>query len=430
MDGVSKEIAVTLGALSCLITVALGVGMARISILEEDELETASDWTTLERRGVGGRARLLEARLARGQAVTFELCSADAMEPSTWSNIVELTLVRTDLEEPMFAVPVDSRMLAGAARNEYGSCVTFASVDSLSVDTSHLIVAVDVLLRTREVAVIEVPLRVRVLARRRLEDIDLALVMGVLALSIGWVLAFAWVPRTVETSRALSSSKDAMRLAGGLGCVLLVGMAFAFGGARGPSVAFGSGVALALTQVGVACAFVSGGNVTTRLSALGMVSGGSRRWTILGLVIAPLAGFGLFVWAQLFLRQIPSEGTAPIEVFVRWPSGMLSIAVLAVFAPIAEEMFFRGFVFGALRGRGHDGLGWRDGLAIFGSTGVFVAAHLPQDWGNWGGVMSVMMAGLGFAVLRAGFRTTLVPCIAHLIYNGLLAMSILAAGAA
>jgi hypothetical protein len=44
-------------------------------------------------------------------------------------------------------------------------------------------------------------------------------------------------------------------------------------------------------------------------------------------------------------------------------------------------------------------------------------------------MVSVLTAGLGFTLLRATSRSTLVPCVAHLVYNGLLAASALAAGA-
>jgi membrane protease YdiL (CAAX protease family) len=352
------------------------------------------------------------------------------MEPSVWSNVVELALVRTDRGEPMFAVPVDARMLAGAAHNEHGSCVTFASVDSLSIDTNRLTVALDALVRESPSAILDVPLRARVLARRRLESTDLAIVMSVLALSIGGVLVFTRISSTAETTSRPSSSKDGLRLAAGFGCVLLVGIALAFWGARGSNAGLGTGLALALTQVGIAVAFVNESSLSARIAALGMVSAASRHRTVLGLAIAPFIGFGLFVLAQVLLRQIPSDGTAPIEAFVRWPSGMLSIAMLAVTAPIAEEVFFRGFVYGALRGQERHASIGRGALAVIGTTVLFAAAHLPQDWGNWGGVTAIMVAGLGFALLRAVFRTTLVPCVAHLVYNGLLAMSILAAGAA
>jgi membrane protease YdiL (CAAX protease family) len=110
---------------------------------------------------------------------------------------------------------------------------------------------------------------------------------------------------------------------------------------------------------------------------------------------------------------------------VRFPSGMLSFAALAVAAPIAEEVFFRGLVYATLRGRG----GWfRELWAISGSWVFFALGHLPQDWGNWGGLVAVLVAGLGFTMLRSLAGSTLVSCLAHLVYNGLLVLGELLPG--
>ena len=56
--------------------------------------------------------------------------------------------------------------------------------------------------------------------------------------------------------------------------------------------------------------------------------------------------------ARLAMRVVPASGEAPIEEFISWPSGALAFAALGMAVPLAEELFFRGFVFGALRQRG------------------------------------------------------------------------------
>ena len=50
-----------------------------------------------------------------------------------------------------------------------------------------------------------------------------------------------------------------------------------------------------------------------------------------------------------------------------------------------------------------------------------MVVHLPQTWGNWGGLSAICVAGLGFTTLRATFRSTPVSALAHLVYNALLA---------
>jgi membrane protease YdiL (CAAX protease family) len=126
-------------------------------------------------------------------------------------------------------------------------------------------------------------------------------------------------------------------------------------------------------------------------------------------------------WA---LSHVESTGEAPIEAFVSWPSGLLSFSALAVVAPIAEEVFFRGFVFGTID---NGQWGGRRALACVASFGLFAGAHWEQVQGNWGGLLSVTMAGVVFTLLRAISGSTLVPAIAHLTYNALLSASVLTA---
>jgi membrane protease YdiL (CAAX protease family) len=135
-----------------------------------------------------------------------------------------------------------------------------------------------------------------------------------------------------------------------------------------------------------------------------------------------LRGFAL--WA---LSNVEATGEAPIEAFVAWPSGLLSFGTLAVVAPVAEEVFFRGFVFGAI----DDGRwGGRRALAFLLAWSLFALAHLQQVWGNWGGLLAVTTAGLVFTSLRALSGSTLVPALAHLVYNALLSVSVLTAALA
>lgn len=184
-----------------------------------------------------------------------------------------------------------------------------------------------------------------------------------------------------------------------------------------------SGLALAAFELLLAGAFLV--RAPERLGILGVgrtesAPGDSvlhRARPYLLLVLAPIAGLALYRVAGLALSIVPSTGQAPIEAFVSWPSGMLSFAALAVTAPIAEEIFFRGLVYGVLRG---DGAGLRSLYAFAGSWIVFAVVHLPQTWGSWGGLLAIAIAALGFTALRAASGSVVVPAVAHLVYNGLL----------
>jgi membrane protease YdiL (CAAX protease family) len=107
---------------------------------------------------------------------------------------------------------------------------------------------------------------------------------------------------------------------------------------------------------------------------------------------------------------VPRTGEAPIETYIAWPSGALSFALVGMAAPLAEELFFRGFVFGALR---------RLGLlaAFLGSFGLFVLAHVQQVWGSWGALVSLILTAATLTALRALSGSTLVPALAHVLFN-------------
>ena len=161
------------------------------------------------------------------------------------------------------------------------------------------------------------------------------------------------------------------------------------------------------------------GGTTTRLKLVRP----SATWrTVVFFLAAPIIGFfmrGFAIWA---LSHVEATGEAPIEAFVSWPSGLLSFGTLAVIAPIAEEVFFRGFVFGAID---DERWGARRALAFLFAWGLFALAHLQQAWGNWGGLLAVTAAGFVFTLLRMLSGSTLVPALAHLVYNALLSVSAL-----
>ena len=130
---------------------------------------------------------------------------------------------------------------------------------------------------------------------------------------------------------------------------------------------------------------------------------------MLATLVAYYIAAGLF--ASLVLK--PDQEDIGGELGVGNPS--IVIAVLAVvmivgLAPIAEELFFRGFVFAGLRTR------WSLWPAAITSGLIFGLVHAPT------GITTVVpLAVLGFALCWLYDRTgSLWPCvIAHMINNGL-----------
>jgi membrane protease YdiL (CAAX protease family) len=201
-----------------------------------------------------------------------------------------------------------------------------------------------------------------------------------------------------------------------LGGMLLVPVAIPLDGATLP---FAFAALLAAWQVllafrGISLAARAG---RSRIDTLGL-SARSRR-AVIGLVAAPVIGVALFVIGGvvqgLVARLGPSETVSAMERFVSWPSATLAVAAVALISPIAEETFFRGFVFGELEGR----LGPL--LAGVLTTIAFVLPHLPQLWGAWGAIAALTVTSIALTGLRATTGSTLAPALAHLASNALIA---------
>jgi membrane protease YdiL (CAAX protease family) len=154
-----------------------------------------------------------------------------------------------------------------------------------------------------------------------------------------------------------------------------------------------------------------------RIDTLGVGAPTGR--AVVGLVAAPVVGVALFVIGgvvqALVARLGPAETVSAVERFVSWPSATLAVAAVALMSPIAEEIFFRGFVFGELEGR----LG---PLVAGGLTAIaFVLPHLPQLWGAWGAIAALCVTSIALTTLRVATGSTLAPALAHLAHNALLA---------
>jgi len=103
------------------------------------------------------------------------------------------------------------------------------------------------------------------------------------------------------------------------------------------------------------------------------------------------------------------QGVKEAMKIAREPAALLlSLAVFAGLAPLAEELVFRGLLYGWLAGR------WGAGVAVIVSSIAFAAAHVELAH-----VVLVLPLGLVFGLLR--WRTgSLWPSLAaHVANNGL-----------
>jgi membrane protease YdiL (CAAX protease family) len=133
-----------------------------------------------------------------------------------------------------------------------------------------------------------------------------------------------------------------------------------------------------------------------------------------GIVLA----FGL----QAFAHFLPMPKELPIDRFFQTPAEAWILSLFgATFAPLIEELFFRGFLYPVLARR----------LGIF--LGVVVTAagfgliHSPQLGRAWAPILVVFLVGLALTITRAVTNSVAAGVIIHMTYNTTLSVLIFAA---
>ncbi len=453
-----------LWAMSVLcLSAGLGLGGRRVAGLERHELEREGRWTPLAATpGANGAPEphrsLTTARLERGEEVTFEVCTQDRLDAKLWRGVVDFAVWDPIAQQLVLRAPLDRTLLARAKRSSRGSCIVLARSAALAAGGT---LAIEVVWpgRTLPAAVRGTPLRGRILARRPLAPSNripvglvlLGALLGLAALtrwrrsrepppadiaaptpstsppaapsSLAADSTASTRPPSTPSSQSVPSRSDPppplasesatralTRVGAGLAILLLAGTAIAFVPIGGATAALFRGLLLAAVQVLAAALLVHAAR-RERAAALGMTRP-TRALIALGL--APVIGVGLFYLGGLAARAIPSTGEAPVEAIVSWPSGTLAVALIAVVVPIAEELFFRGFLYGTLARR------FGEAVAFVATVLLFALAHLPQEWGAFGSLASIFIAGVGFTALRWWTGSSLAPTLAHLAHNTLI----------
>lgn len=137
-------------------------------------------------------------------------------------------------------------------------------------------------------------------------------------------------------------------------------------------------------------------------AALGIKAAGWRP-IVLGVLTTTALSFAV---SQLGVQP---EGVRQVTDIIRRPAEVFPLfAILALLAPLVEELVFRGLLYGWLAGR------WGQPVAFVVSSLAFAAAHVEPAH-----AVLVLPLGLWFGWLR--WRTgSLVPSlVAHTINNGL-----------
>ena len=397
------------GTFASLTFAALVIGWIRIRGLEDGERELSSDWISLDAASGAPGSTVVSARLMNvafhfGESALVEVCAQDKFHTPGWSSGVELVVWEPGRELLVVRTPLTRDLLASIRPGDHMACLVVG--DGL-VPASG-IYALDAVWPERPPppSVRSVLLRGRALARSALGPLDLA------PLGISWLctLAVVWTLGLKARPRPDASPARWVKMIVGVGLLWSVQALLSLVMFTGASGAMTRGLIFHVSAAVIAVALIGG----QRAESLGLVA---PRQPAVGLLIAiPAMGIVLAALAKLAVHWVPSTGEAPVQAFVSWPSGLMSFALLATVAPVSEELFFRGFIYGSLE-RVHPS------VAFAAASLLFVAAHAPQVWGNWGGLVGVAGVGIFLTALRAWTGSTTTSMIVHLVYNGTLAAS-------
>ena len=405
---------------------ALGLLAQRVYAHERGELDFASEPRSLAELARAPGSTAVSARIARvelqaGEHAVFELCVRDRLEPERWLDAFDLAVFQLPEMKLMLHVALDAKHLRLARRNAEDACLTLGG-GAIKRSGAYSVDAVWPRAKPAP-GLLQVPLQARVLGTQPVgpEERRIWLALGLSAI----VLLVVQVGRRSGAAPELDHGHEHVHVHEQQPDVSVAPRAL-----RVPmTVAAIATLALliALTQV------PSAGALATLLKGVSLIAvqcavplALARRWradrTFLPLAPAlrPAFAYGLalgaalLLWgiARMSLRLVPATGEAPIQTFVAWPSGLLCFAGLGVLLPLGEELLFRGLLYRTL-------LAWtgRVGVAALLCWLPFVALHAQQSWGNWGGLVSIAVAGVVLTALRVASGSVLVPALAHVLYN-------------
>ncbi len=128
-----------------------------------------------------------------------------------------------------------------------------------------------------------------------------------------------------------------------------------------------------------------------------------------------LVGAGLAVSVMIVAALFPPSEPPPIESMLSTPGAIWTFALFGIaFAPILEELIFRGFLF-----RVFDQLAGPS-VAVSMTAVLFASLHIPQLWGSWTGILLILGVGYVLSALRRHSRSIIPPIIVHVAYNSML----------
>lgn len=123
-------------------------------------------------------------------------------------------------------------------------------------------------------------------------------------------------------------------------------------------------------------------------------------------------GAALFLALSLFESLLPMPKDTPFEHLFDRPIDAYLLSLIAIsFAPVMEEVFFRGFMYPVLARS--MGVTW----AVVLSALPFALLHLPQYAYAWAAGFVIFVVGVGCGVVRATTKSVAASVLVHAGYN-------------
>jgi membrane protease YdiL (CAAX protease family) len=147
---------------------------------------------------------------------------------------------------------------------------------------------------------------------------------------------------------------------------------------------------------------------------------GKPFWRSLGwrrastLVWAIPAGVAVMLVSVALMRALDLRGVeSPLRKLFEDPATLpLAVAAVVIAGPLAEELFFRGF----LQPLMIQSSGAAAGILVTGAA--FGMLHYPQSGGRWGQVAIIALAGCAFGWAKLISGSTIAAAGMHMAYNG------------
>jgi uncharacterized protein len=125
-----------------------------------------------------------------------------------------------------------------------------------------------------------------------------------------------------------------------------------------------------------------------------------------------IGGVGLAIVLQAVAHFVPMPKELPIDRFFRTPAEAWVLSLFGItFAPLLEELFFRGFLYPVLVRR----LGVI--FAVLLTSIGFGLLHAQQLGRAWGPVLVVFLVGLALTITRAVTKSVAPGVLMHIGYN-------------